>query len=120
MPKNKLIFENDEVRWLQVPRDRSGNILEGKERTVPLSNDLQAAVNEFVDFSANVGGDPYRSALGAMYDLRSQLGQLVENVDQAPLETDVENSGGQLDRVIDLSKVLEWYYLDNTIAAAGD
>lgn len=120
MSKNKLIFENNEVQWLQVPRDRSGNILEGKERAIPVANDLQTAVTEFVNFCANVGGDPYQSAIGAMYDLRSQSGQLVEKVDQAALEADVEISGDQLDRVIELSKALEWYYLDNTIAAAGD
>lgn len=115
---NRLVFDKDGIRWIQVVRDRAGNILEGKDRTVPLSDDLDRAVTDFVEFCAKVGGDRYRSAISAMYDLRGQSGQLVEKVDQAALEADVENSGDQLDRVIELSKALEWYYLDNFVKQA--
>jgi hypothetical protein len=112
---NRLVFDKDGIRWIQVVRDRAGNIMEGKDRTVALSDDLDRAVTDFVEFCAKVGGDRYRSAISAMYDLRGQSGQLVEKVDQAALEADVENSGDQLDRVIELSKALEWYYLDNFV-----
>jgi hypothetical protein len=120
MSKNGLVFEENEVQWLQVPRDLSGNVLEGKERAVPLANDLTGAVTDFVEFCANAGGDRYRSAIGAMYDLRDQSGRLAEKVGQAALEADVKSSADQLDRVIELSKALEWYYLDNSLPAAGD
>jgi hypothetical protein len=55
-----------------------------------------------------------------MYDLRDQSGRLAEKVGQAALEADVKSSADQLDRVIELSKALEWYYLDNSLPAAGD
>jgi hypothetical protein len=119
MSGNRLIFDKDGTLWVQVVRDGVGKVLEGKDRTVLLANDLDRAVADFVEFCAKVGGDRYRSAISAMYDLRGQSGQLVEKVDEAALESEVENSGDQLDRVIELSKALEWYYLDNFVKVAG-
>ena len=108
--ENRLRFEGRRPYWDQVVRNESGNPV--ANRTVILGPNLDKAVDAYAEFCLRKEGDRYTSVLSALKETRKQSRELLEKVDEATVEHEVETYGAQLSNVIELYKALETYYQD--------
>jgi hypothetical protein len=110
MEENKLRFEGRQSLWDQVVRNQSGDPLE--TRTITLRHNVHQAVEDYADFCERKRGDRYTSVLSAVKEIRNESRELMEKVDEATDEQEVEAYGVQLNKVIGLYKALEAYYVN--------